>query len=59
MRPELLFLIIVIGWFAIGKVLLYLHNLYIYNEEMEYRRNVPHATTPPKKPTFFNYKKQH
>lgn len=50
--------ILLICWYIGGKVMIYLARLWQYREEMEYRRQWPHATPPPRKPTFFNNKKR-
>ena len=45
-------------WVIAGKLLIYCGQLHQYNEEMKRRSNVPHATPPPCKPSFFNHLKQ-
>ncbi|MEQ1677880.1 MAG: hypothetical protein ABL876_14315 [Chitinophagaceae bacterium] len=58
MRAELAFIIIVAGWLVLTKIFVYLFAIRDYNKEMKCRRQIPHATAAPKKPTFLNNKKQ-
>jgi hypothetical protein len=58
MSPVLLAIIITIVWYFSGKTMIYLARLWEYKDEMNYRRQFPHATAPPSKPTFFNNKKR-